>query len=134
MGSRLEQWLSGPRLVSARRLGATPRLVPPARRGATSGLGRALRRTTFQPVPPAALPIADALSLHPRGAGSEPLSVVDLERMRDPTGAAPDHENRLPGTLGHAVDETQCTKGEFGIGFQSAPAPYQVDGGVDDSE
>src|SRR3954451_24958872 len=97
MGPGVEQWLSGRRLVSAGRLGATPGLVPPARLGAASGLGRALRRTTFQPVPPATLPIADALSLPPRGAGSEPLSVVDFERMRDPAGAAPDHENRLPG-------------------------------------
>jgi hypothetical protein len=72
VGSRLEQRLSGPRLVSPRRLGTTPGLVPPARVGSTPGLGRALRRATFQPVPPAALPIVDALSLPSHGAGSEP--------------------------------------------------------------
>jgi hypothetical protein len=79
VGSRLEQRLPSPRLVSACRLAAAPgldparRLVSPARLGSTAGVGRTLCRTTLRSVPPTALRVVHALSLLPDGAGSEPI-------------------------------------------------------------
>jgi len=79
MGCRLEQRLPSSRMVSARRLGASPGLGPacglvsPAWLGSAAVVGRTLRRTTFRSVPPTALRVVHALSLLPNGAGSEPV-------------------------------------------------------------
>lgn len=73
MGSRLEQRLPSPRLVSACGLGAAPGLdsacglVSAAWLGSSAVMGRTLRRTTFRSVPPAALRVVNTLSLSQMG-------------------------------------------------------------------